>query len=92
MACSSRNILLSKIEKKIASEVYNFLNKSKSLLIKKKINIRKINEKIYKIGVNKIDYIKLLDANKLIKPYKRKKKYKIFVAYYLNSTRLIDNI
>ena len=70
--CSSRNNLLSKIEKKI--------------------NIRKINEEIYKLGVKKIDYIKLLDSNKLVKPYKRKKKYKIFVAYYLKSTRLIDNI
>jgi len=90
--CSSRNNLLSKIEKKIASDVYNFLKRSKNNLIKKKINIRKINEEIYKLGVKKIDYIKLLDSNKLVKPYKRKKKYKIFIAYYLKSTRLIDNI
>ena len=44
------------------------------------------------IEENKIDYIKLLDINKIIKPYKRDNKYKIFIAYYLGSTRLIDNI
>ena len=43
-------------------------------------------------GINKIDYIKILDINKIIKPFKKVKKYKIFIAYYLGTTRLIDNI
>ena len=47
---------------------------------------------IYKLGVKKIDYIKVLNINKIIKPFKKKKKYKIFIAYYLSSVRLIDNI
>ena len=47
---------------------------------------------IFALGVRKIDYIKVLDVNKLIKPFKKEKKYKIFIAYYLGSTRLIDNI
>ena len=47
---------------------------------------------IFTLGAGKIDYIKVLDVNKLIVPFKRKKKYKIFIAYYLGSTRLIDNI
>ena len=47
---------------------------------------------IYNFGVRKIDYIEVLDVNKLIKPFKKKKKYKIFIAYFLGSTRLIDNI
>ena len=47
---------------------------------------------IYNLGVRKIDYIEVLDVNKLIKPFKKEKKYKIFIAYYLGSTRLIDNI
>ena len=47
---------------------------------------------IYNLGVRKIDYIEVLDVNKLIKPFKKKRKYKIFIAYYLGSTRLIDNI
>ena len=45
-----------------------------------------------KLGVDKIDYIKLLDINKLTKPYNKSKKYKIFIAYFLGTTRLIDNI
>ena len=48
--------------------------------------------KIIELGATKIDYVKLLDINKLEKPYKKNKKYKIFIAYYLRSTRLIDNI
>ena len=47
---------------------------------------------IYNLGVRKIDYIEVLDVNKLIKPFKKRIKYKIFIAYYLGSTRLIDNI
>ena len=31
------------------------------------------------------------DINKIIKPYKKNNKYKIFIAYYLKSIRLIDN-
>ena len=51
-----------------------------------------IKNTIYNLGANKIDYIKILDINKLIQPYKKIKRYKIFIAYYLGSTRLIDNI
>jgi len=52
----------------------------------------KIKDKIYNLKVNKIDYIKIFDTNKIIKPYYKNKKYKIFIAYYLGGTRLIDNI
>ena len=52
-----------------------------------------IKNKLFKLGVSKIDYIKVLDINRLVdKPYGKIKKYKIFIAYYLRSTRLIDNI
>ena len=44
------------------------------------------------MGVKKIDYIKIIDINKIIKPYRKKNKFKIFIAYYLGSIRLIDNI
>ena len=92
VALSSRNFLLSTNEKRIASKIYKLIIKNKKNLIKKKISLRVIKRKIFKLGVRKIDYIKILNVNKLIKPYKRKNKYKIFVAYYLSSTRLIDNI
>ena len=90
--CSSRNFLLSSNEKKIASEIYRLLINKKKYLIKKKISVSKIKNKIFELGAHKIDYIKLLDINKLTKPYKKNKKYRVFIAYYLRSTRLIDNI
>ena len=92
LAYSSRNFLLSPEEKKIASNIYKLLNEKKKNLIKKKIFLKEIKNKILKFGINKIDYIEILDINKLIRPYKKIKKYKIFIAYYIGSTRLIDNI
>ena len=90
--CSSRNFLLSSNEKRIASEIYRLLINKKKYLIKKKISLNKIKNKIFELGAHKIDYIKLLDINKLTKPYKKNKKYRVFISYYVRSTRLIDNI
>ena len=92
IACSSRNFLLSSSEKIIASKIYKLLIKKKHSLIKKRIYLKDIKRKILEIGVAKIDYIEILDINKLIKPYKKKSIYKIFISYYLGKTRLIDNI
>ena len=92
VACSSRNYLLSFKEKSIASKIYQLLKRTKNNLIKRKINLNLIKNKIKNIGVSKIDYIEILDINKIIKPYLKKSKYKIFIAYYLRKTRLIDNI
>ena len=89
---SSRNFLLSKKEKEIASKIYKTIIFNKRKLILKKISIKNIKSQIFKFGVNKIDYIKILDINKIIKPNKKVNKYKIFIAYYLRRTRLIDNI
>ena len=92
VALSSRNFLLSIKEKQIASKIYKLINNNKQNLIKEKLSLVSIKRKIFMLGVRKIDYVKILDINKLTKPYKRNNKYKIFVAYYLGSTRLIDNI
>ena len=92
IAFSSRNLLLSVKEKKIASEIFKFLLNNKTYLIKKKFSLRIIKEKIFKLGATKIDYIEILNINKLIKPFRKNIKYKIFLAYHLGSTRLIDNI
>ena len=51
-----------------------------------------IKNKIFVLGVKKIDYLEIVDVNKLTKPFKKLNKYKIFIAYYLSKTRLIDNI
>ena len=92
VACSSRNYLLSRNDFIIASKVYELLYKSKKLLIMKKNILKKVKNKIFQFGVKKIDYIELIDINKQTRPFKKNKKYKLFVAYYLGSTRLIDNI
>ena len=92
VALSSRNFLLSIKENQIASKIYKLIYDNKQNLIKKKLSLVSIKRKIFMLGARKIDYVKILDINKLTKPYKRNNKYKIFVAYYLGSTRLIDNI
>ena len=61
-------------------------------MLKKKITIKKIKSKILQLGVKKIDYIELIDVNSLAKLFKKRKNYKLFIAYYLGSVRLIDNI
>ena len=92
IAYSSRNFLLSLKEKKIASKIYKLLIYKKKFLFKNKLSLKMLKTKILKLGVNKIDYIEILDINKLTKPFKKNKKYKIFISYYLGSTRLIDNV
>ena len=92
VACSSRNFLLSRNDFIIASRVYKLLYKNKKLLIMKKNILKKIKNEIFQFGVKKIDYLKLIDINKQTRPFKKSKKYKLFVAYYIGSTRLIDNI
>ena len=92
IACSSRNLLLSLKQKTIASKVYKLLINKKRNLIKNKSGLIEIKRKIRELGVNKIEYIDLLNINKLIKPYIKNNKYKIFIAYYLGTTRLIDNV
>ena len=89
---SSRNYLLSFNEKLVASNIYKYLIKNKNMIIRKKISLNKIKIIFLNLGVKKIDYIKVLDINKIIKPYKKNNKYKIFIAYYLGTTRLIDNV
>ncbi len=92
VAFSSRNLLLSYNDQEAASKIYKLLKKSKKKILKKKYYLNLIKKKILKLGVKKIDYLKVLDINRIIKPYKIKINKKVFVAYYLNSVRLIDNI
>ena len=93
IALSSRNFLLNNNEKKIGSNIYKFLlNKSKYLKKEKHINktLKKLKTQNLKFGVKKIDYLEFINIKKINKIYK--KKYKLFIAYYLRDIRLIDNI
>ena len=92
IAYSSRNFFLTVKNKNLASKVYKLISKSKKKLIMKKVTLNRVKNEIFKIGVKKIDYIKILDINKQTRHTKKNKKYKLFIAYYLGTTRLIDNI
>jgi len=101
MALSSRNILLSKIDIKTAGLIANTLSKFKRSLYKKKgaenIDPKKTKKLIQKIKKQLIDRfdikIEYLECRNLITltTSLNNKPFKLFVAYYLNNVRLIDN-
>ena len=94
VAYSTRNNNLSKYHFKVASTVIKYL-KNKKFLIKKKFsnfNSMNIKKDLKKLGVTKIDYIEIFSLKTLVRPKIKKENFKIFIAYYLDKTRLIDNI
>jgi pantoate--beta-alanine ligase len=93
VAISSRNFLLSKknlnAAGQIAKKLKSFKNKVKNNpIFKKKIDDIKIKLiKNYKI---KLDYLELRNEKDLA-IFKKNNKFRLFVAYYINKVRLIDN-
>ncbi len=94
LALSSRNFLLNKDElnmaRKITKYIFSFkkkLNKNENVQ-KKLLTKRKELLNFFKI---KIDYLELRNKNNL-KISNKIKNSKIFIAYYINKIRLIDNI
>ena len=94
IALSTRNKLLNKKSLKKASRIAKKINsiKLKSKLDSSQHNINLSNykkdlEKQFKI---KIDYLEFRDE-KGLKLNNFKNKYRIFIAYYINNVRLIDN-
>ena len=94
VALSSRNFLLKKSNLNVAAIVYKKLaNIKKNIKNKKNIsnflNVKKVElRNNFKI---KIDYLELRNINNL-KISSTKKNSRLFIAYYLNKVRLIDNI
>ncbi len=93
LALSSRNFLLSKKQIKKAEQISKYLFQLKIslkkynkihnyLLIKKKELEKKFNIKI--------DYLEIRNEKKLT-TWKKNEKNRLFVAYYINKVRLIDN-
>ena len=91
--CSTRNKNLTKKEKNIASNIFRYLNLKKRLikenLIKSKFDI--IKKKLIILGVTKLDYLEIYNVKTLKKPSNIRENSRIFTAFYINKTRLIDN-
>ena len=47
---------------------------------------------LIKLGVDRIDYLEIINKKILRRPTKKNKSFNIFIAYHLNKVRLIDNI
>jgi len=93
LALSSRNLNLTSKQRLLGSNIYSYILKNKSAFnTGKKTHLISIKNKIMKLGATKIDYIELLNVKKLLDENSNKKKYRLFIAYYLGNVRLIDNI
>ena len=94
LALSSRNLYLSNKEKKIAQNIIRILRKTKKELSKKWKPSLVINENkkiLINKGVSKIDYFELRSETLKIN-VKKNEKARLFIAVFIGSTRLIDNI
>ena len=89
LACSTRNNNLNKRYIKIASRIYHYLKNKKKIF---PIKVSSIKKDIINLGVDKVDYLEILNVKSLKKAKTKKENYRIFIAYYLKKTRLIDNI
>ena len=94
IACSTRNNNLNRNQFKIASNVIKYLKNKKKLIKKELSNFKFLNIKkdLMNLGLTKIDYIELYNSKTLKRPKNKREKFRIFIAFYLNKTRLIDNI
>ena len=93
LALSSRNTLLSKTKLKYARSIAkNLILFKKKIINKKKLKSLLENKKkeLIKLYNIKIDYLELRNKTNLTISNKAKNS-KIFIAYYLNNVRLIDN-
>ena len=91
IAFSSRNHHLNKKEKTIAANVYKIVSKNRSKILKNTFYIKKIKKNLLSLGIKKIDYLEVFDTKKILNKKTKKKKFKIFLAYYIKKVRLIDN-
>ena len=94
VALSSRNFLLNKSNLIMAAKIYEKLESiKKNIKNNKNIpNFLNIQKKEIKNNYNiKIDYLELRNISDL-KISSTKKNSRLFIAYYLNNVRLIDNL
>jgi len=91
---SSRNYNLNKKDKILAFRIFKFLRFEKISIKRnkiKKINLASLKDKIYELGVKKIDYIEAINLKNLKRAKKFNENFNIFSAFYIGKVRLIDN-
>ena len=89
---SSRNVLLNKKNLQIAINISQIIKKFYNTLklnFKKSEDINLVKNKIINKNV-KLEYLEIRNKLNLSKKI-NKKNFKIFIAYYINGIRLIDN-
>ena len=94
IALSSRNLYLNNKEKKVALNIIKALRRTKRELSnqwKPKAIINKNKMILLEKGVKKIDYFELRSET-LKKNVKKNGKSRLFIAAFIGSTRLIDNL
>jgi len=92
MSFSSRynnfNSLQEKIFDNAASKIMISLSELK---MKADVNIlEKLKEQLKEININKIDYLEIRDENNLL-PSVENKNSRLFLAFYINNIRIVDN-
>jgi len=96
LAMSSRNERLSKNEKKESSIIFKTLNEAKHLFGTK--SAKEVAEYVTKTFLNhpifELEYFEIADEASLLtcKRKNKKKKYRAFIAVFVNKIRLIDTI
>jgi pantoate--beta-alanine ligase len=96
LAISSRNIYLSKTEKKDSTVLYEALQKCREMIQKGITNSRalitEMRSIIEQVPSAKIDYVIIVDAETLQEVARAKGKILIALAVHIGRARLIDNI
>ena len=94
LALSSRNINLTKKQIINAGKIYTYLKKNKKLILRKILSKQKkvIVNKLIELGAAKIEYIECLNLKELKFCKYTNNNFNIFVAYYMNGVRMIDNL
>jgi pantoate--beta-alanine ligase len=93
VALSTRNNLLNNNDLTKVGLISTIIKKTKPIIKQEKYPNKFLNilkKKIIKRFNIKIDYLQIRNEYNLQK-FDRKKKYRIFIAYYINNVRLIDN-
>jgi pantoate--beta-alanine ligase len=96
LAMSSRNERLEKNEREKASVIYSILKEAKELFLTKSAGevSRWVSNQFKKQELFQLEYFEIADEKTLLecKRKSKSKKYRGFIAVFVNNVRLIDNI